>query len=421
MNYLTQSGQCVSLARQPLGRGGEGQVLPVAGSPTMVAKIFHKPTRERWLKLAAMIAHPMPKANGNPLVAWPNEVLFTHETQPKFAGYLMPRITEAHPLFTYYVMSTRQKKYPGFNYRYLARCAHNLAAAVALAHQHGHVIGDLNESNALADLQGIVRLLDVDSWQVVDSIGGVTYPCGVGKGEFIAPELQGQDLSRFRREPCHDNFALAVLIFKLINEGNHPADGVYRGRGEPPSIESRIAAGTFPYCDGSGCWLPKPFAVPFGSLHPRLQQLFIQTFQTGHSRPQMRPDARAWQKALAQAEKDFRVCANNPQHFCWTGACTWCERTALLGGLDPFPGPSLVKPQAKPRPATVQQPATNNECQPQPAPSWQPVWLPVPIAEIIQSIAQRSGLSPAVITAVAAGLSTLAGAAAFATLRRFLM
>jgi hypothetical protein len=145
------------------------------------------------------------------------------------------------------------------------------------------------------------------------------------------------------RQNCHDNFALAVLIFKLVNEGTHPFDGVFRGHGEPPPLQARIAAGVFPYLDRSGNWTPKGLAPPFDALHPKLQGLFVQAFQAGHRTPELRPDASTWLEALRESEGDFQVCPHNSHHFHWGNNCHWCQRTLLLGGLDPFPKPT---PQA---------------------------------------------------------------------------
>lgn len=413
MNYRTQAGQIISLTSQTIGRGGEGRIVPVSGAPEVVAKIFHKPTLERWSKVALLLAEPLPQTSAHPSVVWPSEVLFRHTAPSRFAGYTMPRVRAAHPIFNFYIMDIRKAKFPAFDYRYLVRCARNLAAAVALAHQHGHVIGDLNESNVLGDLQGVVRLIDVDSWQVVDSSRKIVYPCGVGKGEFLAPELQGRDLTRLVRHACHDNFALAVLLFKLLSEGTHPFDGVYHDRGDPPALEARIASGRFPYRDASGCWTPKPLALPFESLHPKLQQLFIQAFQTGHSQPRMRPAAWTWQQGLEASEKELRYCTSHPHHWCWTNYCPWCERTARLGGLDPFP----VPPQANRRPAgavsapvkAARRSPTRQHQAPTPTP-WQPDWLRAPITDVVRAIAQQLKVPPGLVAAIAAGAAVLVGA-----------
>ena len=55
MNYLTEQNIEIELLPGRLGRGGEGEVLSVAGNPELVAKIFHNPTLERCSKLEFMV------------------------------------------------------------------------------------------------------------------------------------------------------------------------------------------------------------------------------------------------------------------------------------------------------------------------------------------------------------------------------
>jgi len=198
-------------------------------------------------------------------------------------------------------------------------------------------VGDLNESNVLVTDDAQVVFLDTDSWQIFDPVGHTVYRCCVCKPDFLPAELQGRSLETLDRQPWHDNFALAVLIFKLANEGCHPFDGCYHGSGDPPPMAERIAAGGFPYRDRSGRWSPKPSAPPFSALHPTLQRLFAEVFEFGRTKPEQRPDARTWQEALARAELEFRRCSRNPYHWAWRTPCPWCERQSLLGGLDPFP------------------------------------------------------------------------------------
>lgn len=338
MTFINSQSQRVEISTESLGRGGEGQVSRVVGAADLVAKIYHQPTDDQWVKTDFMLKHPVPAANGRLWVTWPVELLFTDDASPKFSGYLMPRLKRSHQLFTYYTPSLRQRNCPGFTYRHLVRSAHNVAAAFNLAHAHRYVIGDPNESNIFLNQHGFAILIDADSWQIVDDVSGWVYRSVVAKPELLPPELQNRNLSSIIRQPWHDNFSLAVLLFKLINEGTHPFDGIYAGGGEVPAIESRIAAGTFPYVKGAGGWRPKETALQFNGLHPCLQKLFLQAFVTGHRRPELRPNAKAWQLAFARAERDLKVCQQNSHHWFWGNTCVWCQRKRLLGGLDPFPG-----------------------------------------------------------------------------------
>ena len=352
MNYITSTGNPIKLATSSLGRGGEGEVFRVVGMPHLVAKIYHQPTMEHRTKLEFMVGHPLSSATGY-AVTWPVELLFTTGKKPTFAGYLMPKLTAAKSIFTIYNPTTRRKEWPGVDYRHLVRCARNLAASFSRVHAYRHVIGDSNESNLFVKNDVRVVFIDVDSWQIFNATGGTHFPSPVAKGDFLPPELQNKNLKDFVRQPCHDNFALAVLLFKLLCEGSHPFDGIYHDTGDVPPVEARIAAGDFPLRDGSGNWSPKGLSLPFDALHPRLQTLFLQAFETGHRWPQLRPSAREWQKALTEAENQLHCCQLNSHHRFWGNECVWCQRKNLLGGLDPFPSGSPIPDSRTVAPAQI--------------------------------------------------------------------
>ncbi|MDR3560793.1 MAG: hypothetical protein P4N59_05040 [Negativicutes bacterium] len=342
MTYKTSTGNTIRLGPRKIGQGGEGEVLPVEGHQDLVAKIYRNPTEAKQKKIELMIANPVPQCRDHFWVTWPLEAIFTSDPTPRFAGYIMQRLTNCHPLFTCYTPATRCKMLPDFSYQHLVRCGRNLSAAFCLAHAHRHVIGDPNESNAFVTNDARVTLLDVDSWQITDVVHGRTYRSVVAKAEFLPAELQNLNLENLDRHPWHDNFALSVLLFKMFAEGNHPFDGVYHGSGDVPTLGARIAAGKFPYRDKSGCWTPKGSALPFDSLHPRLQTLFLRAFVDGHTQPQARPDAGTWRAAIALAESELQGCHNNSHHWFWGSQCVWCERQSLLRGRDPFPGPKPI-------------------------------------------------------------------------------
>jgi DNA-binding helix-hairpin-helix protein with protein kinase domain len=338
MNYKSSTGQIVQLASRSMGRGGEAQVWPIIGAPELVAKIYHHPTTPHQAKLEFMVAHPAQRNSRHPWVAWPVGNLFSAGSRPAFAGYLMPKIAGAHQIFNAYNQKARCKKMPNFDYRHLLRCGRNLAAALGLAHEQDYVVGDLNESNVLVSDDACVTLIDADSWQLNDAAHDRIYRSPVAKADFLPPELQQQSLRNVVRQPWHDNFSLAILLFKLVGEGAHPYDGVYHGLGDVPTVAARIAAGEFPYHDSSGQWRPAPLALPFDRLPARLQTLFLQAFETGRTRPQSRPDAHAWQEAFTLAESELHACHRNPNHWFWGSQCVWCERKRILCGRDPFPG-----------------------------------------------------------------------------------
>ncbi|MCW3052022.1 MAG: Tetratricopeptide 1 repeat-containing protein, partial [Chthonomonadales bacterium] len=252
MRLLRQS-TGVSLVLPPeaaLGAGGEARIYAVLPGEQYVAKIYHQAEQARAHKLSAMLANPPedPLAvQGKLSIAWPLDLLHTLDTEPRFVGYLMPRVSGAQPLFHCYNPGSRRRFYPRFDSLALHRVARNLAAAVQALHSRGYVIGDVNESNILVSEAALITLVDTDSFQVVDARSGVTFRCPVGKPEYTPPELQGLSFATTDRKPEHDRFGLAVLLFQLLMEGTHPFAGVYEGSDDPPPYEQRIRAAHYPH------------------------------------------------------------------------------------------------------------------------------------------------------------------------------
>lgn len=332
-----------------LGAGGEARIYALPGQPEWVAKIWHKPTLERSRKLEVMLANPPADpmaAHHHAAIAWPVDLLHPHGRPQSLVGFLMPRVQNMRPIGEFASPKLRRHRCPLFNSFYLHRTARNLAIAVRALHERGYVIGDLNESNVLVADTALVTLVDTDSFQVWDAQAAAMYRCRVGKLEYTPPELQGKSFAQVDREPAHDAFGLAVLVYQLLLEGTHPFAGVYRGHGDPPPLEHRIAHGHFPSAsDPRVPYNLPPTAPPFEILYPGLRALFIRAFQDGHFRPGLRPDPQTWQLVIEEAESHLVRCWANDQHIYGDHLerCPWCLRTELLAGRDPFPSIDAVR------------------------------------------------------------------------------
>ncbi|MEZ4730555.1 MAG: hypothetical protein R3E79_25805 [Caldilineaceae bacterium] len=345
MDVRTATGEKFVLERA-INRGGEAQIWTVHQDPHLVAKLYHKPTPEHQAKLTTMLAAPLTRKRSHPTVAWPLQLLYR---QHHFIGYLMPRAAGSLPLFHYYNPARRRRLgLPHAWPRFLHRTATNLAAAVELVHAHHHVIGDLNESNALVTQSALVTLVDTDSFQISTGQGAATrvptwlgtlqtrqtYRCGVGKAEYTAPELQGVDFKSIDRTPYHDNFALAVLIFYLLMDGFHPFAGVLTSGASVGRVDLYgIKQGFFPYLSWGGnnrnLMQPPPNAPAFAHLHPGLQDAFRRTFVDGHAHPERRVTAKEWKKLLHEAEVALVPCPQNTAHLYsrHLGSCPTCLPT----------------------------------------------------------------------------------------------
>jgi hypothetical protein len=326
--------QCLALVR-----GGEATVYELPERPGLVAKVYHCPTPEHADKLAAMLATPPadPMAgSGHASIAWPVDRLLAAGDQA-FLGYAMPRVEQARPVFEVYNPRSRLQACPRFHYGYLLRTARNLSAAARAVHERDYVIGDLNETNTLVSSQALVTLVDTDSFQV--PAPGRVHRCPVGKPEYTPPELQQVRFADFDRGPEHDAFALAVLIFQLLQQGVHPFSGRFTGTGEPAELAGRIATGQWPYARSRRVpYDAPPHAPAFATLPPPVQDLMRRCFEGGHARSVLRPTAKQWQEALQEAEQELVACPANAQHFHHPrlSACPWCAMVRRLG-RDPFP------------------------------------------------------------------------------------
>ncbi len=338
-----------------LAAGGEARLFIHPGDPATVIKIWHQPTPERARKLEAMLTNPPVDpmaAQGHVAIAWPTDLLQTARRQ--IVGFVMPRVQGVRPIIDFFNPKSRLQASPLFNWFYLHRTARNLATAIRALHERGYVIGDLNECNILASETALVTMVDTDSFQVWDAVNRALFRCRVGRPEFTPPELQGKSFAQINREPVHDLFGLGIVAFQLLMEGTHPFAGVYQGRGEPPNLADRIGAGHFPHSgDPRVPYARVPVAPRFEWLHPVLQDLFVRCFRDGHLAPNLRPDCLSWQYGLEEAELNLVSCHDNQQHVFSSHlrGCPWCERTAQLGGRDPFPSATAVQAGEHLRPA----------------------------------------------------------------------
>src|SRR4029077_19296035 len=123
--------------------------------------------------------------------------------------------------FDLYVPKLRLQEFPQADWRFLVRAAENVARAFDFIHQAGVVIGDVNHSNLLVANDATVKCIDCDSFQI--SAGSERWLCRVGTGDYQPPEMQQlTSYEQVVRTPNHDNFGLAVTIFRLLFAGRHP-------------------------------------------------------------------------------------------------------------------------------------------------------------------------------------------------------
>lgn len=321
-DYTTQDGRLLRLGRL-LGKGGEGEIYDLADDPSLAVKLYTDGREdERLPKLRAMVADKL--VEQAPFVAFPQDLVLA---DGRFAGFLMRRVAGSRPLFKLCLTADRKAEFPAATYRFLVRVALNYARAIASLHALGAVVGDINESGALVSRQGLVTVIDSDSFQY--SSGGITHRCPVGKPDFTPPELQGRSLRDMDRTPDHDAFGLAVILFELLFLGRHPFQGVPRGT-EVPTIAEAIVAHRFAYSPHRALTAmdpPKHMPV-LTDLPDAVAAAFQRAFGPyPGEKPLNRPTAKEWVSLLEDMEKTLIGCKNNLAHAYSrsAGSCPWCR------------------------------------------------------------------------------------------------
>ncbi len=321
MAFWTCRGKDIRLG-QRLGVGAEGEVYEVQGRAGLVAKIYYQPPPdEKAEKLTALTR--LSNERLLKISAWPVDLL-QNKPDGKIIGFLMRKVFQAEEVHALHSPRSRLDKFPDASWAFLIYVAANFARAVAVMHEHGFVIGDLNPKNTLVTRKATVFLLDCDSFQV--SIDGKTYRCEGGFPEYTPPELQGIPFRGVDRRQEHDYFGLAVVIFQLLFLGRHPFSGQFVGDGEMP-LERAIKEYRFAYGDhaGSRQMRQPPGALSLEAVPRQLSHLFCRAFLSTSAASRPRP--RDWIEPLESLTKSLRRCSLHSGHHYYRelfADCPWC-------------------------------------------------------------------------------------------------
>jgi DNA-binding helix-hairpin-helix protein with protein kinase domain len=317
---LEKAGTQIQLG-QKLGGGGEGSVFAIEGRSEHVVKVYSIPPEAMKVnKLRAMAEVATPALLK--IAAWPVDLVSDTSKRPQ--GFIMPRVSARRDIHELYGPKSRADAFPEADFRFLVHVATNVARALAVVHNEGHVVGDLNHGNILVGRDGTVMLIDCDSFQLRN--GMHVYTCDVGVPLFTAPELHGRPFRGLERTVNHDLFGLAVLIFHLLFMGRHPFAGRYSGATDMP-IERAIREYRFAYGpDRVRLGMqPPPGTIPLETMGREIASLFVSSFSRNGT-DIGRPDAPTWVRALTQLEAELRSCSRATSHHFprFLEGCPWC-------------------------------------------------------------------------------------------------
>ena len=371
-----------------LGGGAAGDIYRVAQHPELVAKIYRTPDDRRqyqgkvedMLRRAPNLPPIVEGGKTYVQIAWPKAIL--SDRAGDFLGFVMPIVDFKAATELENVLQRSSRQSLGLPEFYGGRLllAANLAALMAELHAQAHYFVDMKPVNVrFYPGAWYLAILDTDGFSIQ---GTQRWPAHQFSFEYIAPEAVGKTPPQLGIE--QDLFALAVIVFRLLNNGVHPYQGIDRQGNAPTAIQDRIFAGLYAYGRRPSTRVAPARASIHESLEDSTRSLFDRAF-TGH--PAARPTAREWNDHLRKliTGKVFTRCTVRPNehgHFSkGCGLCTLDQQRARQAATSAAPqqmgghvfGPRPASPPPPPVPPWSPQPA------PQPAPSpWPPPPAPTP-------------------------------------------
>jgi TPR repeat protein len=325
--------QALRLDAVPLASGADGAIHLIKGDDLHIAKLYHDPGKDttRLSKLKAMLGNPpdLPVItidnNRYVQLAWPNA--WIENRNGRFVGYTMPKVDMSSAVSLEVVISAKTRKLakiPDFlGYRLTA--GFNLASLVAELHRHGHHIIDLKPINLNVYKKSFyMSVLDCDGFSI-DSGNAERYPAHQYSDGYIAPEALQSRATPQELGEDQDRFALAVIIFQLLNQGLHPYQGVpTAGANVPITNSERIQSELYAYGRRPNRLLgPSPW-----SIHDYFDDDTRTLFDRAFSSKWDRPTALEWSQHLREYAKEgsekLKQCSRNPQHAHFSKGCPWC-------------------------------------------------------------------------------------------------
>lgn len=388
--------------------GGAGSVYLLADDPHAVAKIYHARVEpasytdriEAMLQLRPKLPDQYEAGKRYVQIAWPDAGV--RDVHGRFVGFAMPALDVDSTSEVEQILQERQARAAGLpvGLGHKVTLAANLASVLAALHAQHHYVVDLKPVNLRFYRASLyIALLDCDGFSIQGR--GRRFHAPQFTPDYLAPEYQIRALDEAGEE-TQDRFALAVVIFQLLNFGIHPYSGRPAYDRVPTDVPGRIRERCYAYSQrGNPMMAPNP--VSGHALMPReLRDLFDRAFGDD---PAQRPSSSQWSESLRAYAQPSRglivICSSNREHQHYAGQpCAACVRHDLLNSAArqaaarPKQAARAAAPRAQPqalgwwrgaRTGAPAQPAPTapprlRVARPQPPAQWNPYYSPPPAA-----------------------------------------
>ena len=326
--YANGTNKKVTLSTLAHKGGASGKIFLIQGQDNKVAKIYHhtKKSSTNRKKLEAMLLNvpsfPDFKKEGISYtqIAWPEALL---EDDKGFClGYIMPLINMSTAVSLDHLIQKAVRRKLNLPESYIHRvfAAYNVVSMITALHKCGHYIVDLKPSNVYVYKENMmVAMIDCDGFSIQGEKN--RYPAEFVSEEYIYPE--GMELGCEDMGEEQDKFALAVVVFKLLNGGIHPFSGSPRKADEDMlTIQDRIEDYHYAY----GLWPDKYQAPHPYSIHEYLDTKTLELFERSFTKGAVRPSSYEWQEHLWHVMHNLKPCKKNPDHaYYLSKGCGLCN------------------------------------------------------------------------------------------------
>jgi hypothetical protein len=318
--------------------GGAGSVFLLKESPQLVAKLYHHDidiaTYDRkvaaMLKLSPDLPEIVDGMHRSVQIAWPTSSL--HDRSGRFVGFLMPAVDVQATNELEVILQEKQARAAHLPTGLGAKVtlAANLSAVVAALHARGHYIVDLKPVNLRFHRSSLhMALLDCDGFSIQGN--GERFPAPQFTPDYLAPEFQRSGITP-HGEQAQDRFALAVVIFQLLNFGIHPFTGRPSASNVPTDIPGRIAGRWYAYGVRANAGIAPSPVSGHARMPSDLRAMFDRAFETNGL---MRPAPGEWQALLESYARRSTgrmvMCSMDAAHQHYAGfACAQCDRLQVL-------------------------------------------------------------------------------------------
>ena len=335
--------------------GGAGEVFTVEDQPRYVAKIYHASIREsqraqyarkiRWMidNKPELPAIPT-EYQGIVQLAWPVALVMK---QASFAGFVMEKIDFGRTMELDYLLTRRQAADEGFDVDFgkLVTVCHNLACLIDCLHSKRIAVVDLKPINLKVYKSELyVSILDCDGFHIYSDSFVSEAPQVTP--EYLAPEFHEKAVTQ---PEAQDRFALATIIFRLLNYGIHPFAGIAANRiPYPTELSGRIKLGLYPYGKLPSANVRATPASVHECFPDSIRELLDRSFTSGTG---ARASAYEWAAVLSsfasKSSADMSRCQKGHLQFAGK-SCPCCLREGILRGHVERQKRFMVRLQASP-------------------------------------------------------------------------